>query len=83
MKASRTAANASKRTLLERLAVLDPLLELDRLRGELLVGERLELGLERPDVRGLLGEPLQAAALAEAQDLLESCPVSGAICSEE
>ena len=40
--------------LLERLAVLEPLPELGRLAAQLVVGERLELGLERRDVRGLL-----------------------------
>src|SRR4051794_17843108 len=57
--------------LVDRLAVLDPLLELGRLARELGVRETLELGLERADVRRLLGEPLQAAAFAEAQRLLE------------
>ena len=47
--------------LLERLAVLEALLELRRLRGELGVGERLELGFERADVGGLLGQPLEPA----------------------
>ena len=58
--------------VLERLAVLEPLLELGRLRQELGVRERLEVGLERGDVRGLLGEALDAASLAEAEDLLEA-----------
>ena len=57
--------------LVDRLAVLDPLLELDGLAGELGVAQSLELGLERADVGGLLGEPLDAAALAEAQDFFE------------
>ena len=57
--------------VLERGAVLEPLPELGRLRGELGVRQRLEVRLERPDVDRLLGEPLAPAALAEAQDLLE------------
>ena len=43
-----------ERQLVERLAVLESLPELGRLRGELGVGERLEVGLERRDVVGLL-----------------------------
>ena len=57
--------------LVERLAVREPLAELGRLRAQLLVGERLELRLERRDVLGLLLEPLHAPPLAEAKDLLE------------
>src|SRR5262249_34902465 len=57
--------------LVDRLAVLDPLAELDRLAGELCVAQRLELGLEGADVGRLLGEALDATALAEAEDLLE------------
>src|SRR5205807_2796398 len=57
--------------LLECLTVLEPLAELGGLRAELLVAERLELGLERSDVVGLLGQPLEPAAFAEPQDLLE------------
>ena len=57
--------------LLERLAVLDPLLELGGLAGELVVRELLEVGLERADVRGLLAEALEPAALADAEDALE------------
>ena len=55
----------------ERLPVLEPLLELGGLPAELVVGERLEVGLERADVRGLLGKALDAAPLADAQDALE------------
>ena len=62
--------------LVERLAVLVPLLELDRLRAQLVVGERLELRLEGRDVGSLLLQPLQAPPLAEAQDLLE-CAADG------
>ena len=58
--------------LLELLAVLEPLPELGGLRAQLGVGERLELGLERRDVGGLLLQPLHAPAFAEAKCLLES-----------
>ena len=71
-RASRTAANASKRRSLELLAVLEPLPELDRLPAQLLVRELLELGLEGRDVGGLLREPLHPPALAEAKGLLEA-----------
>jgi len=57
--------------LVERLAVLDSLLELGRLACERLVGEPLELGLERADVGRLLGDPLEAPAFTDAEDLLE------------
>ena len=57
------------------LPVLEPLAELDRLAGELLVAQALEVGLERRDVRGLLGKPLEAAPLAHAQNLFESTVV--------
>ena len=50
--------------VLERLAVLESLLELRGLAAELVVRERLELRLERADVRGLLGEALEAPPLA-------------------
>ena len=55
----------------ERLPVLEPLLELGGLPAELLVRQLLEVGLERADVRSLLGEALDAAPLAHAQDALE------------
>ena len=57
---------------LKRLAVLQPLLEVDRLLGELRVGELFEIGLERGDVGRLLGEPLDTPAFAGAQYFLES-----------
>src|SRR5437868_5758098 len=57
--------------VVEALAVLEPLPEVDRLRGKVGVGELLELRLERPDVRRLLGEPLEAAPFAGAEDLFE------------
>ena len=58
--------------VLERLAVLEALLELGGLPAELVVRELLEVGLERPDVRGLLGEPLETASFTETQELLET-----------
>ena len=58
--------------VLEHLAVVEPLPELGRLRAQLLVRERLELGLERRDVRGLVLNPLHATALADAENLFES-----------
>ena len=60
-----------EKQLLERRAVLEPLLELGRLRLELGVRELLELGLEREDVLGLVADPLEAPALAGAQNFLE------------
>ena len=45
--------------------------------AQLVVGELLEVRLERGDVVRLLGEPLHAAALADAQDLLELAEVCG------
>ena len=63
--------------VVERLAVLDPLLELGGLREQLGVGQSLEIGLERGDVRGLLRKALEAAALAEAEDLLEPAEARG------
>ena len=57
--------------LLERLAVLDPLLELGLLALELGVRQLLELGLKREDVLRLFGDALDAPALADAQNLLE------------
>ena len=70
-RASRTAANASNRSSSSDLAVLESLAELDRLGAQLVVGQGLEVGLERRDVLRLLLEPLDAPPLAEAQDLLE------------
>jgi hypothetical protein len=63
--------------LLERLAVLDALAELDRLRSELGVAQLLELRLKRADVRGLLREALNAPPFAQAQNRLESSGVIG------
>ena len=58
--------------VVELLAVVEPLAELGGLRAQLGVGERLELGLERRDVRSLLLHALGAAALAEAEDPVEA-----------
>ena len=58
--------------LVERLAVVEPLPELGGLGTKLGVGKPLELGLERRDVRRLLLQALQALALAEAEEPLES-----------
>src|SRR5581483_7143889 len=57
--------------VVEALAVLEPLPEIDRLRGKVGVGELLELRLERPDVCRLLGEPLEASPFAGAENLFE------------
>src|SRR4029453_4867737 len=63
--------------LVQGLAVGDPLLELGRLRQQLDIRERLELGLERRDVARLLCEALDATSLAETQDLLEPAEARG------
>ena len=63
--------------LVEGLAVLEPLPELGRLALEVGGGQLLEVGLERRDVRGLLLQPLEPAALADAQDLLEVADLHG------
>ena len=57
--------------VVDRLAVLDPLLELGRLAGELGVAQRLELGLQGADVGGLLGQALDAAPFAEAEEIVK------------
>ncbi len=57
--------------ILERLPVLEPLLEIGGLPSELGVRERLELGLERADVRRLLLQALETPSLAHAEDSLE------------
>ena len=58
--------------VLERLAVGDALPELGGLALHLLVGELLELGLERSDVLGLASQPLEPPAFADAQKALEA-----------
>src|SRR3954447_4512794 len=63
--------------LLERLAVLEPLPELRGLAAQLVVGERLEVGLERGDVGGLVGEPLHPATLADAENSFERAELLG------
>ena len=63
--------------VVEALAVLEPLPELRRLALEVGGGQLLEVGLERGDVRGLLLEPLDAAAFADAEDLLEVADLHG------
>src|SRR5262249_29246086 len=60
----------------ELLAVGEPLAELDCLLLELVVRERLKLGLERADVGRLLGEPLHPPPLAEAQEFFETVSAS-------
>ena len=57
--------------VLEGLPVLEPLLELGGLPTELVVGERLELGLEGADVGRVVAQPLETSALAQAEDALE------------
>ena len=57
--------------VIERLAVGDALAELDRLGGELGVGERLDGGFERVDPGDEALELLQPLALADAEDLAE------------
>src|SRR5205823_3955670 len=61
--------------LFQRLTVLIPLLELDRLGGELFVAQLLELGLEAGDVLSLGLEALEAPALAHPQDLFEAAEI--------
>ena len=63
--------------LVDRLAVLDPLPELGSLSGELVVGELLELGLERADVGRLFGETFETPAFPEAKDLFERSELLG------
>ena len=63
--------------ILERLAVVHALLELGGLPAQLLVGELLEVGLERRDVGSLAGKPLEAPPFAHAQDFFEPSVVAG------
>ena len=63
--------------VVEVLAVLDPLLELDGLRGELLVAQLLEFGLERADVLRLLLEALGTPAFTDAEDFFERSELLG------
>ena len=57
--------------LVERLPVLEPLTQPRGRSAQLLVGELLDVRLQRGDVIRLLGEPLHAAAFAEAEYLFE------------
>ena len=57
--------------VVERLAVGDALAELDGLVAELLVGERLDLRLERADLRDARTEPLDLTLVLGADDLGE------------
>ena len=57
--------------VVERLAVGDALAELDRLGGQLGVGERLDGGFEGVDPGDEALELLQPLALADAEDLGE------------
>jgi hypothetical protein len=63
--------------VVEALAVLEPLPELRRLALEVGGGQLLEVGLERGDVRGLVLEPLEAAALADAENSFEVADLHG------
>src|SRR5918994_544650 len=58
--------------VLGRLAVLDPLAELGRLRGEI---GALELLFQRTDVGRLLAQSLQSPAFADAEEFLEVAEV--------
>src|SRR5439155_863502 len=61
--------------LLERLAVFVALFELVGLGGELLVGELLEVGLERRDVFRLRLQALEAPAFTEPEDFFEAAEI--------
>ena len=57
-------------TSIQFLAVFEPLPKLDRLGGQLLVAQLLQLGLEGIDFGNPLLEPFEGAALSSPQDLL-------------
>ena len=57
--------------------VVDPLLELGRLGRELLVGEALDLGLERVDLGHDRLDRFEAAALAGVENLVEQSHAAG------
>ena len=57
--------------VVEILALVEALAELLRLGAERVVGERGDLVLEGVDLVHALVQPLEGAALARAQDLLE------------
>src|SRR5207244_9415893 len=61
--------------LLERLAVLVALLELDGLGGELLVGEVLEVRLQAGHVFRLRLQALEPPAFAEPEDFFEAAEI--------
>jgi hypothetical protein len=63
--------------VVEVLAVLDPLLELDGLRGELFVAQPLEIGLEGRDVLRLLLEAFGTPSFADAEDFFERTELLG------
>ncbi len=63
--------------LVERLPVREPFAQLCGRLAQLVVRERLEVGLELGDVVRLLGEPLHPAALADPEDLFELAEVGG------
>ena len=65
--------------VVEGLTVLQALPELDRLVGELLVGELLDLGLPRVDELGELLELLAAAAFADVAELLDDGGQDGSL----
>ena len=77
LRASRTAANASKRTSSSDSPFSRRCLNSAGLREQLGVRQRLEVRLERGDVRRLLGEALEAPAFADAQHLLEAAEARG------
>ena len=71
LNASRTVAKASKRSSSSVSPLATRSLNSAVLPRELLVGELLEVGLERGDVGRLGGQALQAPSFAQAKDLLE------------
>ena len=75
-RASRTAANASNR-ISSSDSPFSTLCSNSAAFAQLVVGERLELGLERRDIGGGALEALDAAALADAEDLLETAVALG------
>ena len=62
--------------LVERLTPVEPLAERDGQILELTVREALVVGLDRGDVVGLLGQPLDAATLPHAEDSIERSEVT-------
>ncbi len=68
---SRTTAKASGSRCVERLALGHALLEFVGLGPQLLIGERLQAGLERIDALDGLGVLLDQPVVAAAENLLE------------